>query len=84
MSKIHLIVAFTAIALTGCGESVTSGDTICGTTEKTLDASDVFGTGRYRDRMEEFKKKTGCTSSINCTETMTIREEICIDDIEVK
>ncbi len=36
---------------------------------KTLDASDVFGTGQYRDYVEDFKTKTGCATAVNCAET---------------
>ena len=36
---------------------------------KTLDASDVFGTGQYRDYVEDFKAKTGCATAVNCAET---------------
>lgn len=36
---------------------------------KTLDASDVFGTGQYRDYVEDFKTKTGCATAVNCVET---------------
>lgn len=36
---------------------------------KTMDASDVFGTGQYRDYVEDFKKETGCASALNCTGT---------------
>ena len=36
---------------------------------KTLDASDVFGTGQYRDYVEDFKTKTGCATVVNCAET---------------
>ncbi|WP_295685222.1 hypothetical protein [uncultured Fibrobacter sp.] len=84
MKKMIFTAALAAIALAGCGETVTGGDTICGMTDKTLDATDVFGMGKYSDRKDEFVKKTGCTSALNCTETMTIREKICIDDIEVE
>lgn len=84
MSKKIISLAFAVFALAGCGESVTGGDTICGMTDRTLDASDVFGTGQYRDRKDEFVKKTGCQNALNCTGTMTIREKICIDDIDVK
>jgi len=36
---------------------------------KTMDASDVFGTGQYRDYQDDFKKETGCESALNCTAT---------------
>lgn len=84
MKKMIFTAALAAIVLAGCGETVTGGDSICGMTDKTLDVTDVFGTGQYRDRQDEFVKKTGCTSALNCTRTMTIREKICIDDIEVE
>lgn len=36
---------------------------------KTMDASDVFGTGQYSDYLEDFKKETGCEYALNCTAT---------------
>jgi len=36
---------------------------------KTMDASDVFGTGQYSDYQDDFKKETGCESALNCTAT---------------
>lgn len=34
---------------------------------KDLDASDVYGTGQYRDYVKDFEKETGCSSQLNCT-----------------
>lgn len=36
---------------------------------KTMDATDVFGTGQYRDYKDDFVKETGCQSALNCTAT---------------
>lgn len=85
MSKKIIVLAFAVFALAGCGESVTGGDTICGKMERTLYATDVFGTGAYKEEyQDEFMKKTGCKSALNCTESITIKEDVCLEDIEVK
>ena len=84
MSKKIIALTFAVLALAGCGESVTGGDTVCGYVDRTLDASDVFGTGNYKDYLDEFMKTTGCQNVIGCTETMTIKERVCLEDIEVK
>ena len=39
---------------------------------KTLDASDVYGTGQYADYRSDFEKETGCTSMLNCTGTADV------------
>ena len=39
---------------------------------KDLDASDVYGTGQYRDYVEDFEKETGCASALNCTGVATL------------
>ena len=39
---------------------------------KTLDASDVYGTGQYSDYRDDFEKETGCTSILNCTGTADV------------
>ena len=39
---------------------------------KTLDASDVYGTGQYSDYREDFEKETGCKSMLNCTGTADV------------
>ncbi len=39
---------------------------------KDLDASDVYGTGQYRDYVKDFEKETGCSSQLNCTGVATI------------
>ncbi|SOE47144.1 hypothetical protein SAMN05720781_0200 [Fibrobacter sp. UWT3] len=39
---------------------------------KDLDATDVFGTGAYKDYEQEFKEKTGCASAVNCPNVATI------------
>lgn len=39
---------------------------------KTLDAADVYGTGRYADYLDEFEKETGCTSVYGCTGTADV------------
>ncbi|MBO4712568.1 MAG: hypothetical protein J5615_01580 [Fibrobacter sp.] len=84
MSKKIIALAFAVLALAGCGESVTGGDTICGMMDRKLYADDVFGTGPYKEYQDEFLKKTGCQSALNCTESMTIKEDVCLEDIEVK
>lgn len=84
MKKKIIALAFAILALAGCGESVTGGDTICGKMERTLYANDVFGTGAYKEYLDEFMKKTGCQNPLNCTESMTIKEDVCLEDIEVK
>ena len=83
MKKI-LFLAVSTFMLIGCGENIVSGDTICGKMEKRLEALDVFGTGAYSDRRAEFTEATGCTSVINCSATMVIYEDVCIDDVEVR
>ena len=73
--------------LTGCDNDngVSNGDTICGITSKRIYANDVLGTiGPYSDYEAEFIAATGCTSRMGCTESMEIKEEICIDNITVK
>ena len=84
MSKKIIALAFAVFALAGCGESVTGGDTICGKMERTLYANDVFGTGVYKEYLDEFMKTTGCQNALGCTESMTIKEDVCLEDIEVK
>lgn len=42
--------------------------------DKEIGAADVYGTGMYSERREEFQVETNCTSALNCTATMTIRE----------
>ena len=39
---------------------------------KTLDASDVYGTGQYSDYREDFEKETGCKSMLNCKGTADV------------
>ena len=39
---------------------------------KDLDASDVYGTGQYRDYVSDFEKETGCTGVLNCTGGATV------------
>ena len=39
---------------------------------KTLDASDVYGTGQYADYRSDFEKETGCTSMLNCMGTADV------------
>ena len=39
---------------------------------KDLDASDVYGTGQYRDYVKDFEKETGCTSQLGCTGVATV------------
>ena len=39
---------------------------------KDLDASDVYGTGQYRDYVKDFEKETGCSSQLGCTGVATI------------
>jgi hypothetical protein len=39
---------------------------------KTLDASDVYGTGQYSDYRSDFEKETGCTSMLNCMGTADV------------
>lgn len=82
--KKAILLAIPCLMFLGCGENVASGDSICGTTEKRIYADDVYGSGAYRDRRAEFESATGCTGSIGCTGSMVIREEVCLDDIEVK
>lgn len=82
--KKAILLAIPCLMFLGCGENVVSGDSICGTMEKRIYAKDVFGSGAYRDMYTEFNEATGCTSSLNCTGSMVIREEVCLEDIEVK
>ena len=85
MSKKIIALAFAVLALAGCGESVTGGDTVCGKMERTLYAGDVFGAGAYREYLDEFEKKNGCEGVLNCgNATLTIKEDVCLEDIEVK
>lgn len=39
---------------------------------KTLDASDVYGTGQYADYRDDFEKETGCKSAMNCVGTADV------------
>lgn len=39
---------------------------------KTLDASDVYGTGQYADFRSDFESETGCKSMLNCTGTADV------------
>ena len=39
---------------------------------KDLYADDVFGTGAYKDYVDEFKSKTGCAQALNCTAAATV------------
>lgn len=85
MSKKIIALAFAVFALAGCGESVTGGDTVCGKMDRKLYTSDVYGTGIYKDYLEEFEKKNGCEGVLNCgNATLTIKEYVCLEDIEVK
>lgn len=84
MSKKIIALAFAVFALAGCGEFVTGGDTICGKMKRTLYAGDVFGTGPYIEYQDEFTKTTGCQQLMGCNKSMTIEEDVCLEDIEVK
>lgn len=79
-----ILLAIPCLIFLGCGENVVSGDSICGIMEKRIEASDVYGTGYYADRREEFERVTGCTNALGCSGSMFIREEVCLEDIEVK
>ena len=39
---------------------------------KDLYADDVFGTGAYKDYVDEFKEETGCASALNCNASASI------------
>lgn len=83
MAKVIILIISTLIVF-GCGDNAVDGNTICGKMEKRLFADDVYGTGYYSERRQEFEEATGCTTVFGCTESMVIREEVCLDDIEVR
>lgn len=87
MKKLTFVLGIATFAfLTGCdnGNGISDGDTICGITSKRIYASDVYGTGNYSGRRNEFEAATGCTGAFGCDKAMEIKEEICIDNITVK
>ena len=72
MKKLALLTLSTALFV-ACG--VTEPDEprqIC--YEKEITAADVYGTGMYQERREEFEIETGCHTVLSCAATMTIRE----------
>lgn len=70
-----LMAAAAALVFSAC---TTDPDTIC--FDDWIYPDDVYGTGRYSDRLEEFQEATGCESRLGCTGKMKIHR--CVDNVE--
>ena len=84
MKKLILIIGMVATAvLTGCGadNGLSAGDTICGLSAKRLYADEL---NQYPQYKEQFKAETGCVNLSACSKYIVIKEETCIENIDVK
>ena len=58
----------------------TEPDEIC--FDETINAQDVYGTGKFSEYKEEFERKTGCTTLLGCNSKTKVRR--CVDNVEFK